>query len=301
MTDRMSPNHADASLLASQPTQPSRLDSNAWAGDRSQKWNAHLPRMEATLHPVDDPLITALHLDRPYRIADVGTGGGGTALEILRRAPAGSVVDGYDISPTLIEVASARISGDACGIRFALADMATAAPADGAYDRLASRFGVMFFPDPTVAFANLVRWLVPGGRFAFAVWGRMADNPWFAQVREAMAAHLALPPGDPTSPGPFRYADADVLVGVLAQAGFADITVQSWRGALPIGGGLPASEAARFALASFSSFSELLSAAGDPVAQAVQHSLAQRWERDHGTGAVRLDARVHVVTGRRSR
>ena len=51
------------------------------------------------------------------------------------------------------------------------ADMATATATDGPYDRLASRFSVMFFDDPPAAFANLVRWLVPGGRFAFAVWG----------------------------------------------------------------------------------------------------------------------------------
>jgi hypothetical protein len=34
-----------------------------------------------------------------------------------------------------------------------------------------------------------------------------------------------------------------------------------WRGLLPIGGGLPAAEAANFALASFSSFGELLNGA----------------------------------------
>jgi trans-aconitate methyltransferase len=54
--------------------------------------------MEAMLTPVDEPLVRALNLDAPCRIADIGCGGGGMTLEILRRAPAGSVVHGYDLS-----------------------------------------------------------------------------------------------------------------------------------------------------------------------------------------------------------
>src|SRR5215468_178759 len=80
-----------------------------WAGARGEKWRGQADRMEATLAPIDEPLIAALHLDRPCRIADIGCGGGATTLEIRRRAPSGSVVHGYDISPALIELARSRI------------------------------------------------------------------------------------------------------------------------------------------------------------------------------------------------
>jgi hypothetical protein len=33
------------------------------------------------------------------------------------------------------------------------------------------------------AFAKQVRWLVPGGRFAFAAWGQPAENPRMTSVR----------------------------------------------------------------------------------------------------------------------
>jgi hypothetical protein len=52
------------------------------------------------------------------------------------------------------------------------------------------------------------------------------------------------------------------LVTLLARAGCADVTVTDWRQALPVGDRLSAPDAARFALASFSSFAELLSNAG---------------------------------------
>jgi len=70
------------------------------------------------LAPVDPVLIQALHLDAPYRIADVACGGGGTTLEIFRRAPENTIVHGFDISPTLIEVARSRTLPDGRSIAF---------------------------------------------------------------------------------------------------------------------------------------------------------------------------------------
>src|ERR1700681_1130204 len=97
-----------------------------WTAARGEKWRAQLAGMEAMLTPVDEPLIRALNLDVPCRIADIGCGGGGTTLEVLRRARAGSVVNGFDISPALIESARARIRSDERAISFEIADMATA-------------------------------------------------------------------------------------------------------------------------------------------------------------------------------
>jgi SAM-dependent methyltransferase len=269
-----------------------------WAGARGEKWRDQLAGMEAMLAPVDEPVIRALHLDAPGRIADIGCGGGGTTLAILRRAPAGSVVHGFDISPALIEAARARTRPEERAVAFAHADVATAPGPEQPYDRLVSRFGIMFYDDPPAAFANLVRWLAPGGRFVFAVWGRLADNPWMASVREAQAEVIDLPPPDPDAAGPFRYAGTDTLLTLLERAGFGDLDVRDWRGALPIGGGLPAAEAAQFALASFS-VGELLAGAGDKAREDVRQSLTARFSRHEQDGTVRMDACVHLVTGAR--
>jgi SAM-dependent methyltransferase len=270
-----------------------------WAAARGEKWRAQLAGMEAMLTPVDEPLIRALHLHVPYRIADIGCGGGGTTLEILRRAPAGSVVHGFDISPALIDLARSRKQSDERAIAFEIADMATATAPEEPYDRLASRFGIMFFDDPPADFANLVRWLAPGGRFAFAVWGRLAENPWMTTVREVAAEIIDMPPPEPEAPGPFRYAEADKLLALLKRAGFGELEVGDWRRALPIGGGLLAAEAANFALASFSSFGELLAEAGDEALKDARQSLTERFSRHQREGIVRMDACVHIFTGTR--
>jgi SAM-dependent methyltransferase len=269
-----------------------------WAATRGAKWSTQLGGMEAMLEPVHEPLIAALRLEAPCRIADVGCGGGPTAFAVLRGAPAGSVVRGFDISPTLIDVARGRTPPGERALAFEVADMATAAPEEP-YDRLVSRFGVMFFDDPRAAFANLARWLASGGRFAFAVWGRPSENPWMTTVRDVVAQRAILPPPEPDAPGPFRYGEVDKLVAVLERAGLGGIDVREWRGALPIGGALPPPEAARFALAAFSSFAELLEKAGGDARAEAHRTLTARFSRHEVNGAVRLDACVRIVTGAR--
>jgi len=276
-------------------------EASEWASARGEKWRAQHVGMEAMLAPINEPLISALNLDAPYRIADVGCGGGATTLEIARRAPPGSVVHGFDISPALIELARSRKSSNESAIEFELADMGSANPPAASYQRLVSRFGIMFFDDPLAAFTNLARWLSPRGRFAFATWGPPAQNPWISKVREVVAEIIDLPAPDTEAPGAFRYADADKFLKLLDSAGYSEVNVEDWRGLLSIGGGLPASEAASFAIAAFSSFGELLAQAGNDAVDKARQSLTERFAEYEEDGVVRLNACVHIFTGTRLR
>jgi SAM-dependent methyltransferase len=280
------------------PSPPVSTTSSDWSTTRGEKWSTNLAGLEAMLRPVDEPLIHTLQLDRPCRIAEMGCGGGGTSLEILRRAPAGSVVHAFDISPRLIEIARTRPRPGAGTLVFDVADMATAKP-EAPYDRIVSRFAVMFFEDPPAAFSNLVHWLVPGGRFAFAVWGPVSENPWMTVVRDVVAGFVEVPQPEPNAPGAFRYADSGAFLSLLGEAGFAHVAAREWRGALAVGGGLKASDAARFALSSFSTFGELLAEAGANVFDEAHRSLTTAFSRHEQEGAVRIEACVRVFTGLR--
>jgi SAM-dependent methyltransferase len=281
-------------------TMPAPSEAYDWANTRGEHWRAEITRMEAMLAPVDDPLIAALMLDRPLRIAEIGSGGGGTALEISRRAPHGSFVQGLDISPALVEAARARLPHLTRKVAFDCVDAATAPPPAELYDRLVSRFGIMFFDDAPAAFANLSRWLVPGGRAVFAVWGPPSENPWISVVRDVVAGIVGLSPPEPDAPGPFRYGNVETLLTLLARAGFSDLQKREWRHPLLLGGGLPAAEAASFALASFSSFADLLAKAGADAVDRARRELTARFAGHERGGAVRMDALVHIVLAARS-
>jgi len=270
-----------------------------WAGARGERWRDELPRMEAMLAPVDEPLIEALRLDEPLRIADVGCGGGGTSFAIARRAPAGSVVHGYDLSPALVEAARSRAETTPNSPTFTVRDVAQADPPRPPYDRLVSRFGTMFFDDPSAAFKNLAAFLAPGGRLAFAVWGRPADNTWMLTVRDAVAEIVEVPRADPAAPGLFRYADTTPLLELLRQAGLTELEVRDWQGPLAMGGGLAAGNAATFALSAFSAFADLLAAAGGDARPRAHRVLSERFAPHEADGVVRMPATVNIVTGAR--
>ncbi len=265
-----------------------------WAAARGEKWRANLSGMEAMLSPIDAPLLAALRLDAPFRIADIACGGGGTTIEIARSAPAGSVVHGFDLAPGLIDTARARATQNGLDVTFTVADVATTSPPP--YQRLVSRFGVMFFDDPPAAFGNLAKWLTPDGRFAFVVWAKPTDNPITHVVREVVAEIVELPPPVPDTPGPFRYADVDTLLTLLRDATFTDVQATPWRGQLAYGGGLAPSDAATFALSAFS-VAEPVAKAPEAAQQRAHRLLTERLSQHVHDGVVRLDAAVHVVTG----
>ncbi|MEM1413612.1 MAG: methyltransferase domain-containing protein, partial [Myxococcota bacterium] len=182
-------------------------------------------------------------------------------------------------------------------IRFAEVDLGRAPPPLEPYDRLTSRFGLMFFDDPPEAFARLRRWLAPGGRFAFAVWGPVADNAWATSVRDAVGARVTLPVPIPGAPGPFRYGDVDALLALLGDAGFFELQATDWRGPLPMGSATTPRDAARFALRAFAAMAGALAEAGDTVRGEVERDLADGWTTHLRDGRVQLAARVHLVTG----
>jgi SAM-dependent methyltransferase len=154
----------------------------------------------------------------------------------------------------------------------------------------------MFFDDAPAAFRNLAGWLAPGGRFAFAVWGRPADNPWVTTVRDVVAEFVDVPPPDPDAPGPFRYGQADTLLKLLRQAGFGEVEVSEWREGLAIGGGLAAADAADFALAAFS-IAEPLAKTDDVVRGNAHRALTERFSRARASSRCCWERGSHEASG----
>lgn len=309
--------------MINQPPEQQAVAASDWAGERGKKWVENLAATERMLAPVDAPLLQALALDRDLRVADIGCGGGQTTRQIAKAIFGAGVcpqeraqdaaatlvshsacVHGVDVSPDVIAAAKRGVSGASLGdgvsvsdaVQFYCVDAGTAAsPEPSRYQRLSSRFGVMFFDEPLRAFSNLARWLVPGGRFAFAVWGPLPANPWMHCLREVVAELVELPPPQPDAPGPFRYADAERFCALLNQAGFSEVNGKPWSGKLPLGGGLSAADAATFCLSAFS-VGEML---GDDSAllRAAETRLRERFEAFETEGRVLVPASVHVVTG----
>jgi SAM-dependent methyltransferase len=92
---------------------------------------------------------------------------------------------------------------------------------------MVSRFGVMFFAQPAVSFANMRRALRPSGRLTFACWREPRDNPWLMTALQAVYKHVPkLPQLGPEDPGPFSFASEQRVISMLGKAGFSGTAME---------------------------------------------------------------------------
>ena len=112
-------------------------------------------------------------------------------------------------------------------IDFALADATVYPFVPASFDLLASRFGVMFFADPALSFANMRKALRPSGRLAFACWREPRENPFFMAPLAAAYKHVPkLPQQGPEDPGPFAFASEARVRHILDAAGFTGVEME---------------------------------------------------------------------------
>jgi SAM-dependent methyltransferase len=213
-----------------------------WNGTGGQRWADRQQAQDILLKPIADALIDRAKPKAGERVIDVGCGGGATSIAFAQEVGSSGHVLGVDVSGPMLARARASAPKE-LPVDFVLAD-ATVYPFDPAsFDLLASRFGVMFFAEPSRSFANMRKALRPSGRLAFACWREPRENPFFMAPLQAVYKHVPkLPQQGPEDPGPFSFASEARVHRILGEAGFTGIAMEPHNLALDvaIGRGLDA-------------------------------------------------------------
>lgn len=189
-------------------------------------WTARREHFDRQVDSHGLAAIDALDPAAGDRLVDVGCGSGTSTMQLAERVGTSGSVVGIDISPTMIEGATAHAaSRDVTNVSFEVKD-AMVDDFGSDFDKAFSRFGVMFFADAASGFRNIGRALREGGRLGFVCWQSPGQNPWASVPLSVASRHVDIPFGaDPTAPSPFSLADPERIRAVLADAGFDDIEI----------------------------------------------------------------------------
>lgn len=205
-------------------TRPNEAQIVYWNDRAAKTWTRLQERLDEVFQPLTDAALAAAGPSAGEKVLDIGCGCGATVLALAEKVGPNGQVLGLDISAPMAGRAQERLAERGFGNAAVLVSDAAVHPFEAAEsDLLFSRFGVMFFDDPTAAFANLRSGVRKGGRLLCACWRPIDANPWFNVPIQA-AGHLLAPqpPSEPHAPGPFGFADPERTVGILTAAGWLD-------------------------------------------------------------------------------
>ncbi|MEE9347755.1 MAG: methyltransferase domain-containing protein [Robiginitomaculum sp.] len=265
-----------------------------WNGDAGQKWVDKSALLDSMLLPFAQAILDAAKISPDESVLDIGCGAGALSLLATREARA---VLGVDISQPLIDLAQGRAQGAGSLAKFKLSD-ASMVKLEEKCDLVISRFGVMFFAQPALAFSNIRQNVKPGGRMVFACWQGIADNMWArAALEVAMPFFKTAPtPPPPGAPGPFAFADSDALRAMLTKAGWTDVEIKDWSGDIRLPGG-NAEESAAFML-EMGPLAGILKAQGLDMAPIEKNFIAYLRERESADGHIDMGSAAWIVSAR---
>jgi arsenite methyltransferase len=165
-------------------------------------------------------------------VLDLGSGAGVDCFLAARETGPGGRVVGVDMTPAMLAKARANATrGGYTNVEFRLGEIEHLPVADGSVDCIISNCVVNLSPDKPQVFREALRALRPGGRMLLS--DLVLTRPLTEEMRRDVALYVGCVAG---------AAMKDEYLGMIRDAGFADVEVMEERGytvgldALPEGG-----------------------------------------------------------------
>ena len=238
--------------------------------EAAEAWDRWGPALEDWLSEATEAMLDLAGVGEGSQVLDLAAGAGGQTIDAARRAgPTGAVL-ATDISPRILEFAAARArAGGLANVATREMDGEQLSVADGSFDAVISRLGLIYFPDQQGALAEIRRVLRPGGRISSIVYSTPERNGFFSIPVSIIRGVAELPPPAPGLPGPFSLGQPGALEDAYRAAGFDQVELRTVDAPVRFA---TAAECVRFERESFGALHAML--AGVPAEQR-EHA----WER----------------------
>ena len=200
-----------------------------WTNSAGKLWVKDKVEKDNMLEPLGNYALSKFNIIEGMNVLDIGCGTGITSTQIAKKINNIGYVTGLDFSETMINEAIKY--SEKLGIKninFAVKDIQNEELKILEYDAAFSRFGVMFFSNPIMAFKNIYSALKKNGILTFICWQSQKENLWYNSGLEIVKKYIDVPLPKENSPGPFAYADKSYIHNILTDSGYKGIEFYSY-------------------------------------------------------------------------
>ena len=197
-----------------------------WNEGIGQWWVDEDESMNERLSILTEELFLKSNIKKDDKVLDIGCGGGQTTFEVSEMVGENGYVLGADISKILLDLAKSKYASTK-NLEFKYCDVQNYKFRENSFNKVISRFGVMFFENPIEAFKNIYNAIQEGGSLNFVCWTNVMENEFFTDPTNIVIRHLNKDfPEITRSPGPLAFSEEKYINEILSNSGFKNIKVE---------------------------------------------------------------------------
>jgi len=196
-----------------------------WNEKTGPKWVKYDDAMNERFSILTNELFSRANIKNSEKILDIGCGGGETTFQASKLLNKEGYVLGADISKTLLDHAKSKFSNIDI-IDFINCDVQNYQFEKNYFNKVISRFGVMFFENPFHAFQNIYSSMQINGSLNFVCWTNIMENEYFTEGMDIITKYTNESFTEiTTEPGPFAFNDEAYIREILEYSGFKNVKI----------------------------------------------------------------------------
>ncbi len=190
-------------------------------------WLKYDEEINKKFNKITQILFSSVNFSNSKNILDVGCGSGYTTKIISDKLISSGSVLGIDLSMPMLKLLDKKyhnirnittIQSDAQNHRFK----------KKSFDLVFSRFGLMFFNNPYLAFLNLYNSLKDKGVLSFVCWTDYKYNEFFSMPVDVLTSVTGLKKSRlNNNPGPFAFNNKKYIKNILLKSNFKKIHINT--------------------------------------------------------------------------
>ena len=190
-------------------------------------WLKYDNEINIKFNNITQVLFSSINLSKAKNILDVGCGSGFTTKIISDVKKTSGNILGMDLSEPMLKLFKKKYK-NINNISTIQADAQKYNFKKSSFDLIFSRFGLMFFDNPYLAFKNLYNALKKSGSITFVCWTDYGYNQFFSIPVKILTDVTGLKKNRVSkSPGPFAFNNKKYVYDILKKNNFKNIKIKT--------------------------------------------------------------------------